>query len=114
MNPASSSGREWLRAIARRAMTERGFEPDFPPDVVREANALHEPQGLPGGAVTRLSWKGEKVVGEERLLTDRTPRLRIRDVRQGPDGALYLLTDDPLAGKLLRLVPKAGRTSGGN
>jgi len=35
-------------------------------------------------------------------------------VRQGPDGALYLLTDDPLAGKLLRLVPKAGRTSGGN
>jgi exoribonuclease-2 len=59
MNPASSSGREWLRAIARRAMTERGFEPDFPPDVVREANALHEPQGLPGGAVDdlrRLDW----------------------------------------------------------
>ena len=59
MNPASSSGREWLRAIARRAMLERGFEPDFPPDVVREANALHEPQGLPGGAVDdlrRLVW----------------------------------------------------------
>jgi exoribonuclease-2 len=53
------TGREWLRAIARRAMTERGFEPDFPPDVVREANALHEPQGLPGGAVDdlrRLDW----------------------------------------------------------
>ena len=64
--------------------------------------------------LVRLSLDGEKVVGEERLLTDRTPRLRIRDVRQGPDGALYLLTDDPLAGKLLKLVPKAGRTSGGN
>ena len=64
--------------------------------------------------LVRLSLDGEKVVGEERLLTDRTSRLRIRDVRQGPDGALYLLTDDPLAGKLLRLVPKAGRTSGGN
>jgi glucose/arabinose dehydrogenase len=29
---------------------------------------------------------------------------RIRDVVQGPDGLLYLLTDEP-AGKLLRLVP---------
>jgi exoribonuclease-2 len=59
MNPASSSGREWLRAIARRAMMERGFEPDFPLDVVREANALQEPHGLPGGAVDdlrRLDW----------------------------------------------------------
>ena len=38
--------------------------------------------------LVRLSLDGEKVVGEERLLTDRQPRLRIRDVRQGPDGAL--------------------------
>ncbi len=56
--------------------------------------------------LVRLSLDGEKVTGEERLLTDRTPRLRIRDVRQGLDGALYLLTDEPLSGKLLKLVPK--------
>jgi glucose/arabinose dehydrogenase len=55
--------------------------------------------------LVRLSLEGEKVVGEERLLTDLQPRERIRDVRQGPDGAIYLLTDAP-AGKILKLVPK--------
>ena len=54
MNPGSSSGREWLRAIARRAMKQRGFEPDFPADVVREANALVEPRGVPEGGVLDL------------------------------------------------------------
>jgi aldose sugar dehydrogenase len=56
--------------------------------------------------LTRLSLNGEKVTGEERLLTDLPKRARVRDVRQGPDGALYLLTDDPLNGSLLKLVPK--------
>jgi glucose/arabinose dehydrogenase len=55
--------------------------------------------------LVRLELKGERVVGEERLLSDR--KERIRDVRQGPDGALYLLTDDA-NGKLLKIVPKAG------
>ena len=54
MNPTSSSGREWLRAIARRAMKQRGFEPDFPPDVVREASGLDEPRGLPDAGVEDL------------------------------------------------------------
>ena len=50
--------------------------------------------------------KGEQVVGEERLLQDLQPqRERIRDVRQGPDGALYLLTDNA-KGRILKLVPK--------
>jgi glucose/arabinose dehydrogenase len=53
--------------------------------------------------LVRLSLDGEKVVGEERLLTDL--KARIRDVRQGPDGALYLLTDSA-TGQLLKLVPK--------
>jgi glucose/arabinose dehydrogenase len=53
--------------------------------------------------LVRVSLDGEKVVGEERLLTDR--KARIRDVRQGPDGALYLLTDSA-SGQLLKLVPK--------
>jgi glucose/arabinose dehydrogenase len=56
--------------------------------------------------LVRLTLDGDRVVGEERLLTDLTPaRERIRDVRQGPDGALYLLTDSATA-RLLKLVPK--------
>ena len=42
----------------------------------------------------------QKVVGEERLLTDQG---RIRDIVQAPDGALYVLVDD--AGKVLRVTP---------
>ena len=50
----------------------------------------------------RLELDGEKVVKEERLLH----RLgeRIRDVRQGPDGAIYLLTDAG-NGRILRVAP---------
>ena len=51
-------------------------------------------------ALIRLVLDAERVVGEERLLQDRNQR--IRDVRQGPDGAIYLLTGD---GSLLRIVP---------
>jgi aldose sugar dehydrogenase len=57
---------------------------------------------LAGKALIRLVLDGEHVVGEERLLSDRNQR--IRDVRQGPDGAIYVLTGD---GSLLRLVPRA-------
>jgi glucose/arabinose dehydrogenase len=64
--------------------------------------------GLGSTNLVRLTVDGERVVGEERLLTDLQPRReRIRDIRQGPDGALYLLTDAP-AGRILKLVP-AGR-----
>jgi len=52
--------------------------------------------------LNRLELDGEKVVKEEQLLGDL--KARIRDVRQGPDGFLYLLTDAK-DGKLLRLVP---------
>lgn len=48
----------------------------------------------------RLTVNGDKVVERERLLTDRNER--IRDVRQGPDGYLYVLTDDD-NGKLLKV-----------
>ena len=55
--------------------------------------------------VVRLELEGGKVVGEEALLTDMGER--IRDVRVGADGYLYLLTD-AANGKLLRvgLKPK--------
>ena len=52
--------------------------------------------------LVRLELDGDKVVHEERLLKDRLGR--IRDVRNGPDGYLYLLTDEP-DGKLVRLEP---------
>ena len=46
---------------------------------------------LRGRALVRLQLDGTKVVGEERLLLNLAER--IRDVRQGPDGWLYLVTD---------------------
>lgn len=63
-----------------------------------------QPQGLPGGAVTRLTLKGEKVVGEERLDIPGGP-YNWRDIRQGPDGAIYLLKDGP-SGGIHKLVPR--------
>ena len=57
---------------------------------------------LAGQMLVRLTLDGEKVTGEERLL--RGIRERIRDVRIGPDGAIYLLTDNS-AGRILKVVP---------
>lgn len=57
---------------------------------------------LSGAHLTRLVLSGEKVVAEERLLT--AERERIRDVRQGPDGALYVATDSG-NGRILRISP---------
>jgi glucose/arabinose dehydrogenase len=55
---------------------------------------------LAGEHLARLTLDGEKVTAEEKLLT--SLGRRIRDVRMGPDGRLWLLTDhDP--GQLLRL-----------
>jgi glucose/arabinose dehydrogenase len=59
---------------------------------------------LAGRHVARLVLHGERVVAEERLLTDLD--VRCRDVREGPDGALYVLTDGN-DGKILRIAPRA-------
>jgi aldose sugar dehydrogenase len=66
-----------------------------------------------GGLVTtnlvRLDVKGDRIVGEERLLRDLQPKAeRIRDVRQGPEGAIYVLTDEQ-RGRILKLTPKQPR-----
>ncbi len=50
----------------------------------------------------RLTLDGDRVVAQEWLLADR--KQRIRDVRQGPDGYVYVLTDAS-PGELLRLAP---------
>jgi aldose sugar dehydrogenase len=57
---------------------------------------------LRGQALVRLELNGNKVVREERLLAGQVGR--VRDVRQGPDGYLYLLTDSS-NGALLRIEP---------
>ncbi|QWG22584.1 PQQ-dependent sugar dehydrogenase [Bradyrhizobium sediminis] len=54
--------------------------------------------------LVRLSLNGNSVTSEERLLQNLNER--IRDVRQGPDGALWLLTDSS-AGRILRVSPAA-------
>lgn len=59
--------------------------------------------GLAGAVLERLVLEGEHVIAVEHLLNDRGDR--IRDVRVGPDGAVYVLTDDS-NGLLLRLTPK--------
>lgn len=58
---------------------------------------------LRGQTLVRLQLNGNRVVAEERLLTQEAGR--IRDVRVGPDGLIYLLTDDNTDGQLLRLEP---------
>ncbi|MES2104064.1 MAG: PQQ-dependent sugar dehydrogenase [Pseudomonadota bacterium] len=55
------------------------------------------------GFLDRLEWRDGKVVHEEKLLED--IKQRIRDVREGPDGLLYLLTDEN-PGSLIRLLPR--------
>jgi len=52
--------------------------------------------------LSRLEIKDGRVIKEERLLQGLNER--IRDVRQGPDGALYLLTDSS-NGRILRVAP---------
>lgn len=51
--------------------------------------------------LARVTLEGKRVVGEERLLTK--VGARIRDVTQGPDGAIYVVTDED-AGRVLKLV----------
>jgi glucose/arabinose dehydrogenase len=55
--------------------------------------------GLSSRSLTRLTLRGDRVVSDERIPVG----VRIRDVNQGPDGALYLLTDQP-DGKIVRLT----------
>jgi glucose/arabinose dehydrogenase len=59
--------------------------------------------GMKDTRLVRLTLKDDRVTGEEHLLADRGQR--VRDVRQGPDGNLYIVTDKE-NGELWRIVPR--------
>ncbi len=56
---------------------------------------------LAGQQIQRLVLDGNKVVHTEKLLQDMA---RFRDIRQGPDGYIYVLTEGP--GQFFRIVPE--------
>lgn len=60
--------------------------------------------GLTAQGVVRLEIENAQVADEHRIEIGQ----RIREVAQGPDGAVYLLTDEP-DGEILRLTPRGGR-----
>ena len=114
--PVITYGREYVTGLRIGEGTERaGIEPplhQWTPSIAPSGMAFLTGDRYPGWRgslfvgslkfrlLVRLELDGTRVLREERLLTELSQR--IRDVRQGPDGALYLLTDDS-DGQLLRL-----------
>ncbi len=103
-----------LRELDGMAQPAHYWDPSIAPSGMTfyDGDAFPEWQGdlfvgaLKFQLIARLEMEGDKVVAEERLLQGELGR--IRDVRTGPDGFLYILTDDP-NGALYRLQPAAGR-----
>jgi glucose/arabinose dehydrogenase len=114
--PVISYGREYSGPAIGEGTAKAGMEQPshyWVPSIAPSGMAFHDGRGYP-------AWKGQLFVGalaaaqlvrlevsadgkvghEERIPIDK----RVRDVREGPDGALYLLTDED-AGEILRVVP---------
>ncbi len=101
IGPAEMDGMEpplhhWTPSIAPSGMTY------YHGDAFPEWQGAIFVGALAGRHLARLEFDGTRLVNEERLLGDRN--WRIRDVRTGPDGYLYLLVDDGNA-PLVRLTP---------
>jgi len=114
--PVITYGREYTGPAIGEGTKKEGMEQPvhyWVPSIAPSGMAFHSGNGYPG-------WKGQLFVGalvarqlvrlvveadgkvrsEERIAIDG----RVRDVREGPDGALFLLTDED-SGQLLRVVP---------
>jgi glucose/arabinose dehydrogenase len=117
--PVIGHGVDYSGATIHRTSTKDGMEqpakywvPSISPSGMTFYNGKLFPKwsgslfvgALSGRMLVRLSLNGNAVTGEERLLQNLYER--IRDVRQGPDGALWLLTDSS-AGRIVRVSPAA-------
>lgn len=115
--PETGFGRHYSGGRIGRGAEASGFEPPlyyWDPSIAPSGLAFYDADLIPqwkGNALVgalafellaRLELDGDRVVHEERLLEGRFGR--IRDVAVGPDGAVYLLTDEA-DGRLLRLAP---------
>lgn len=115
--PKASYGNHYNDIPIKSEHAEQGFEEPihyWTPSIAPSGMVFYTGKQFPGwrdnlfiGALAgrhlvRLSTDNKKIINEEKLLIN---TLRFRDVEQGPDGALYLLTDEE-NGKLLKLIPK--------
>ena len=115
--PVTTHGREYHGPRIGPAPPQPGFAAPihhWTPSIAPSGMAFYQGEAFPGwtgdlfvGALAhrhlqRLRFEGGELVQQERLLE--AQGLRIRDVRSGPDGYLYLLPDEDPA-SLLRLVP---------
>lgn len=116
--PAVTYGIDYSGAVISDKKEAPGMEPpvlQWTPSIAPSGMAFYDGDKFPQwrgdlfvGALAlthlrRIRLEGDKPAEQEVLLEDMGER--IRDVRSGPDGFLYLLTDDPRDGKLLRLEP---------
>jgi aldose sugar dehydrogenase len=115
--PVITYGREYSGPAIGEGPAKEGMEQPvhyWVPSIAPSGMAFHDGRGFP-------AWKGQLFVGalaaaqlvrlevqpdgkvrrEERIAIGK----RVRDVREGPDGALYLVTDED-AGEILRVAPK--------
>jgi glucose/arabinose dehydrogenase len=117
--PLVAYGEEYSGApIAGAATARTGFEPpvyDWDPVIAPSGAQFYAGSAFPAwrgslfvGALkderlVRVVIEDGRVTGEEHLLADRGQR--VRDVREGPDGALYVVTDEA-SGELWRIAPR--------
>lgn len=116
--PVISYGRHYSGGTIGEGTSKEGMEqpvhywdPSIAPSGMAFVTSDRYPQwqgdmlvgALRGQHLARLDLDGENVAGEEKLLAELGER--IRDVRQGPDGYIYVLTDSD-DGRLLRLLPE--------
>jgi glucose/arabinose dehydrogenase len=117
--PVVSYGVEYSgRSLPAEATSKRGFEDPvyyWDPVIAPSGAEFYTGDAFPEwkgnlfiGALrekrlVRLVMDGDRVKAEEHLLTDRNQR--VRDVRQGPDGLLYVVTDES-NGELWKIAPK--------
>lgn len=116
--PRTSHGIDYSGELISKEQTAKGIEPPvlvWVPSIAPSGFALYLGDAFPdwkgdffvGGlaerSLRRVRMRDGEVVLQETLLKEL--KARIRDVRAGPDGFLYLLTDDP-KGSVLRLRPR--------